>query len=202
MTADPKTASPPSGPHPNRSAMNANKLTDFPVDRPHENCYWVVPGRFLAGEYPGAYRPTGAYLRLQAYLRAGISSFLDLTHPNDGLAPYAAILADAGKVLNVPTDYRRLPIPDMSVPSHAQMVAILDTIDAALAGGARIYVHCWGGIGRTGTVVGCYLVRHGLTGNAALAQLATWWQGVEKSSRNPRSPETDAQVAMIRQWAE
>jgi IS5 family transposase len=22
------------------------------VERPHENCYWVLPGRLMAGEYP------------------------------------------------------------------------------------------------------------------------------------------------------
>ena len=27
--------------------------------------------------------------------------------------------------------------------------------------GRKVYVHCWGGVGRTGTVVGCYLVRQG-----------------------------------------
>ena len=38
---------------------------------------------------------------------------------------------------------------------------ILDKIDDDLAAGHNIYVHCWGGVGRTGTVVGCWLVRHG-----------------------------------------
>ena len=36
-----------------------------------------------------------------------------------------------------------------------------------------VYVHCWGGIGRTGTVVGCWLVRHGMTGDEALAEFAS-----------------------------
>ena len=82
------------------------------------------------------------------------------------------------------------------------MVQILDTIDTVLAANTNLYVHCWGGIGRTGTVIGCHLVRHGSEGEAALRQIATWWQTVEKSVRNPRSPETDAQVAMIREWCE
>jgi len=170
--------------------------------RPHHNCYWVMPGRFLAGEYPGAYRPTTAYPRLQEYLHAGITHFVDLTHPDDGLAPYDKTLKEAAKGLGVTTTYCRFPIYDMSVPSHEQMVNILDTIDAALTAGGNVYVHCWGGIGRTGAVVGSYLVRHGLTGDAALAQIATWWQGVEKSARSPRSPETNEQVALIRDWQE
>lgn len=198
--------------------MTASPISNFPfseqadplnrdvvpetVARPHNNCYWVIPGRFLAGEYPGAYRPPATYLRLQLYLQVGITHFIDLTDPSDDLVPYDKTLKDAAKVAGVATRYNRLPIQDMSVPSHEQMVEILDTIDTALAAGENIYVHCWGGVGRTGTVVGSYLVRHGLPGDAALAQLADWWQYVEKSARNPRSPETDAQAAMIRQWQE
>ncbi|MBA3406233.1 MAG: dual specificity protein phosphatase family protein [Gemmatimonadaceae bacterium] len=37
--------------------------------------------------------------------------------------------------------------------------------------GHSIYVHCWGGVGRTGTVVGCYIVRHGRTGDDALGEV-------------------------------
>ena len=168
--------------------------------RPHDNCYWVIPGRFLAGEYPGAYRAESARLRLQSYLAAGITDFLDLTHPDDGLMPYEAFLNEVSTLVDRQVTYQRLPIYDMSVPDRQQMIAVLDTIDALLSRNRSVYIHCWGGIGRTGTVVGCHLVRHGLDGGAALAQIATWWQSVEKSVRSPRSPETDELVAMIHGW--
>ena len=70
---------------------------------------------------------------------------------------------------------------------------MLDTIDQALAAGHTMYVHCWGGVGRTGTVVGCHLVRHGQQGTAALHALARRWQTVAKRPRHPCSPETEAQ---------
>ena len=38
---------------------------------------------------------------------------------------------------------------------------MLDAIDDQLENGGNVYVHCWGGKGRTGTVVGCWLIRHG-----------------------------------------
>ncbi len=82
------------------------------------------------------------------------------------------------------------------------MVDILDTIDAALEEGRTVYVHCWGGVGRTGTVVGCWLVRHGRTGEEALAQVAEWWRGVEKVWRQPESPETPEQCEYVRNWTE
>ena len=31
------------------------------------------------------------------------------------------------------------------------MQEILDAVDRALAAGRNVYLHCWGGIGRTGT---------------------------------------------------
>ena len=52
------------------------------------------------------------------------------------------------------------------MPRSAEAVAtILDAIDVALAQGRTVDVHCWGRIGRTGAAVGCWLVRHGLTGD-------------------------------------
>ena len=82
--------------------------------------------------------------------------------------------------------HERHPIRDLSVPRSPQdMASILDALDEALEGGRNVYVHCWGGVGRTGTVVGCWLVRHGLTGDQALAQIAGWWRGVEKSWYHP-----------------
>lgn len=170
--------------------------------RPHANCYWVEPGRLLAGEYPGASHSDAARRKLQRILAAGVTFFLDLTSPADGLAPYAELLAEEAQIYTHAVSYCCMTIPDYSVPPVAQMVQTLDVIDDALAAGQVLYVHCWGGVGRTGTVIGCYLVRHGRSGEAALAQLAHLWQDVEKRYRHPRSPETPAQMAMVRTWHE
>ena len=82
------------------------------------------------------------------------------------------------------------------------MMSILDAIDNALSRGGTVYVHCWGGVGRTGTVIGCWLVRHGLSGEEALEQIAEWWKGVEKSHRAPSSPETSGQRGYVMEWKE
>jgi len=60
-------------------------------------------------------------------------------------------------------------------------------------------VHCRGGIGRTGLVVGCWLVESGAVedGAAALKFIAEEWKSVEKYRRFPQSPETGGQCEFV-----
>ena len=167
------------------------------------NSYWIVPGRFAAGEYPGAADPRLAAARLRTLLRAGIDHFIDLTREEDWLEPYAGIALREGRRLGREVVYERHPIVDMSVPrSPRETAGILDAVDKALDEGKTIYLHCWGGVGRTGTMVGCWLVRHGNTGEEALAQVAEWWRGVDKAYRLPHSPQTREQCAYVRDWTD
>ena len=165
--------------------------------RPLPNTYWVVPGRFLAGEYPGDEDPRKAAAKLNTLLRAGVNHFIDLTTPRDGLEPYVETARSEAGRLGLSIEWERHPVADMSVPSSPeQMSGILDAIDAAMCDGRTVYVHCWGGVGRTGTVVGCWLVRRGRTGDEALARIAEWWQHVEKADRIPASPQTSEQTRL------
>ena len=82
------------------------------------------------------------------------------------------------------------------------MTAVLDAIDKALAQGHKVYLHCVGGIGRTGTTVGCYLVRHGRSGEQALSELAERYRTAAQSARYSHSPENEDQVEYIRNWKE
>ena len=168
---------------------------------PIPESYWVEPDRFLAGEYPGSFNPETARRRMDAFLEAGITTFIDLTQSHE-LASYEAILKEQARAYGLSVTYQRLSIRDFSTPSHETMTNILNTIDEALALGQKVYVHCWGGVGRTGTTVGCYLVRHGKTGEQALNQIAEWWQGIPKHVTFPHSPETNEQREFIRNWHE
>ena len=170
--------------------------------RPIPNSYWVVQGRFAAGEYPGAVDSGAAAEKVRAVLAAGIDYFLDLTEQGE-LLPYRFIAEEEARRLGRNVEWARYPIADVSIPnSPGEMAGILDAIDSALARGRNVYVHCWGGVGRTGTVVGCWLVRHGRTGDEALAELGELWQGVEKLRYRPVSPETREQRQYVRGWSE
>ena len=170
------------------------------LTRPIPESYWVEPGRLLAGEYPAQFNNELTRLRIDALIQAGFNTFIDLTKPNETIA-YIRILMDEAKLYDVEVTHHRFPIGDFGLPTPEKMTSILDTIDAELQTGHKIYLHCWGGIGRTGTTVGCYLVRRGKTGEEALRQLAEWWQTVPKSHIHQRSPETRDQAEFIRNWA-
>ena len=153
--------------------------------------YWV-DGLLAAGEYPGAKAEDVARQRLALFEEAGIGLFLDLTHPDDLLAPYEHLLETARRSHH--------PIIDTWIPSEAEMTAALDAIDDVVAVGTRVYVHCWGGIGRTGTVVGCWLVRHGAEPGDAIELIRARRRGTPDYGEQPESPQTSAQHRFVRQW--
>lgn len=171
------------------------------MERPHANTYWVEPGRILAGEYPGAHTPDAAVEKVGRLLDAGIDTFIDLTEPHE-LSPYEQVLRTEAQRRGLDVRYHRFPIRDVSVPSQpSEMAAILDTVRDAVAAGNRVYIHCWGGVGRTGTVVGCHLVRSGLSGEVALQRLSELFSVMEKAVLR-ESPETPEQREWVLAWEE
>ena len=169
--------------------------------RPIPESYWVEPERFLAGEYPAYAYGERIRQRLDAFLDFGINTFIDLTDI-DELPPYLPLLSEQASYYASQVQHKRFSIPDHNAPAPEVMQNILDEIDASLAAGHKIFLHCWGGIGRTGTVVGCYLVRHGLSGQEALERLAEWWQEVPKSRIWQHTPETKEQIEFVLHWDE
>lgn len=167
------------------------------MERPIPYCYWVAPGELLAGEYPREIDDEASEAKVRALTDAGVTTFIDLTEEGERygrpLKPYAHLAPE--------TTHRRFPIVDMSTPASPERVtAALDAIDRTIENGGIAYVHCLGGIGRTGTIIGCWLVRHGRTGDEALAHLATLWRSNPKSEREPRSPQTPDQCDYVRGW--
>lgn len=175
--------------------------------RPIRESYWVVPGRLLAGEYPYSVADDEGRARLRAFLGAGIRLFVDLTEPRESgrtgaLEPYAEALAEEAAALGASARVVRHPVRDMGVPEDGGLERIVAELESALERGEPAYVHCWGGIGRTGTAVAAFLARrNGTTGDEALALLDDLWQTVPKSAIFPESPQTEEQRRAVRRFA-
>jgi len=144
---------------------------------------YTVAGGLRAGGYPGTPEAVAA---LES---DGVTVLVDLTHPSDPLPDYGQWLAAARRIAH--------PIPDMGTPTAGHMMRILDDIDEARVNGGTAYVHCWGGVGRTGTVVGCWLMRHDLDAGDPVARIAQLRGGI--AGARP-SPETPAQAELVRGW--
>ncbi len=76
------------------------------------------------------------------------------------------------------------PIRDVSTPTDVDAVHdLLDQIEDRLSKGESVVVHCMGGLGRTGTIAGCFLRRQGMAGPEVLAEL-------RRARRTDKCPET------------
>jgi hypothetical protein len=173
---------------------------------PFDRTYWVNPGRLLAGAYPGSRDPEEAGLKLNGLLRCGILKVINLMeerergHFGEPFVPYKEVLTSAAKKLGLEVSIPRWAIADAGIPAPWKMRNILDEIDVSVGRSRPVYVHCWGGRGRTGTVVGCYLVRHGLSGKEALERIKMLRRHEPKAPLP--SPENELQTNMVLSWKE
>tara|TARA_Y100000996_G_scaffold332250_1_gene268537 strand:+ start:2990 stop:3589 length:600 start_codon:yes stop_codon:yes gene_type:complete len=186
--------------------------------------YWVIPEHFAAGEYPGdqfsknikTFLGTIIHLinavlksksiiwnsshkKIGNLLDLGVLVFVDLTEQNERIS-YQPILHKERRRRGVSTQYIRFPVADRSVPLVEEMKEILDFIDHEIESNKIVYLHCFRGLGRTGTTIGCYLVRHGLSGQDALNKIDELRKNVAGDFRD--SPETEEQKLFVLNWKE
>jgi protein-tyrosine phosphatase len=144
----------------------------------------IAEGRLVAGRHPCAWGQEEASAEVAHLLAQGVTLFVDLTQEGE-LEPYDHLVPSGVR-------YVQRPIRDFSVPAKEDLVTTLDVLDSEIDAGGLVYVHCWAGCGRTGVVVGSWLVRHGFDPRDALARIA--------ETRGAGCPQTLQQRLLVLGW--
>ena len=101
------------------------------------------------------------------------------------------IAADSGNVANLVDMF--VPVPDFTPPKLEQIQRMVEFIDQQTNERNPVVVSCYAGIGRTGTVLACYLVHRGEEPAEAIARVR---------QLRPGSIQTPEQEAAVHQYAE
>jgi atypical dual specificity phosphatase len=137
---------------------------------------WIEPHRLLACAYP---RTEAALAGLAA---RGVSVLINLHERRHDPARLARFgLAEI-----------HLPVPDFAPPTPTQLAAGIAAIERSMASDQVVAVHCGAGLGRTGTLLACFLVARGYRADEAIARIR---------ALRPGSVETSGQVAAVRAYA-
>jgi protein-tyrosine phosphatase len=101
---------------------------------------------------------------------------------------------EAQEVASQGLEFSSFPIPDRQVPkSEANLAGTLEKLTDALSSGKNIVVHCRQGLGRTGLVAACLLVKSGMSPGAAVETVS--------AARGVSVPETVEQREWIDHYA-
>jgi protein-tyrosine phosphatase len=158
-----------------------------------KDIYW------LDGSWPGklavAPRPRGGdWLEddIANWKRAGITAVLSLLTPEE--EKDMDLRDEAVQVRSQGMEFTSFPIPDRQIPkSEAKWADVLERVSLALSSGENVLVHCRQGIGRSGLVAACLLVRKGMSPGAAIESVA--------AARGVSVPETPEQRDWIEHYA-
>jgi len=148
--------------------------------KPFPQSFWAYEGLLCAGCYPGDLDLAKRDTKLRGLLDCNIRLVVSLmeatekSHDGGSFAPYVPRLQELAAERGMAVECRCLPIRDASAPTRLAMREVLDTIDAWLQRKIPTYVHCWGGHGRTSTVIACHLIRRGSSPQRAIQAVLRW----------------------------
>jgi len=153
-----------------------------------------VDWNIYAGEYPGDKYGKKAEEKIEQMTHFGVRHYIDLTEEGE-LRPYSQLLPKG-------TTYTRFPIRDCDVPSSIDDVEKLIRHIQKLSkrNDGYVYIHCWGGVGRTGTIVACYFAENN-SFEKAMQLLRKQFSEMPKSSHRT-TPDTNEQINFVKKYKE
>ena len=187
------------------------------VFRVSSTANWLVPGSVMLGRYPGQ-EPSrvgteeGARQNLGAIVGAGVDVFVclqDEIPPQGkwaegksvgGFMAYAPLVGDLAPERAV--EYLHYPIVDLSTTDDASLGKIVRDVADRVRAGRVVYIHCWGGRGRTGTVAACLLrdLYPGEVGVEEALERLQFAYDARGEGEGRVSPETPQQFDQVRRY--
>jgi len=142
------------------------------------SAHWIIDGQLLATA-----RPTEVEMRRLAEI--GITTIVALLETRP----------DTTAALRHGIRYLHLPYEDMTPPSEDLVTEFIALLDGALTRGHRVAVHCMAGLGRTGTLIACYLVHTGMTPTEAISHVRACRPGAIQTPEQERAVFNSAGLA-------
>jgi protein-tyrosine phosphatase len=182
----------------------AHRLLD-PLDFDHFRAYAVIPGALYAGEIPSSINDDELERKIQTLYDLEVTHIVNLTEVNETnfkaipLRQYAQFAENYYEEKGREVHCLRYPIRDLNVPTTTQMRSTIEALNNILEEGGCAYLHCWGGIGRTGTVLGCLLLQNEILDHTTAIPYISFLKR-NTNIRHRISPETIEQCDFVRNW--
>ena len=140
------------------------------------NFSWLIEG-----EIAGMAKPASSVYDLEFLKKNGFEAIVSLTE----FPLNEALIEEFG------FSVKHIPVRDFEAPTLEQIEDFIAFAEKVRAEGKKLVVHCDAGLGRTGTVLACYLVNKGYNAAKAIEEVRT---------KRPGSVETFEQEELVMKY--
>jgi atypical dual specificity phosphatase len=139
---------------------------------------WVIPNKLAASPFP---------LTRELFTLPKLNIMLVVNLTKHGISNrFKEQLKSQG------VRWKRFFIPDFGIPDSQTIIQYLECVCNTIQKNQAVLTHCLAGCGRTGTMIGLFLVTHGHSPEEALEKIHT--------AIGEKCPETQKQIQLLYQY--